>query len=198
VVYQTYGDARDILQEADADLNEPDKILLIYNRDVIESTWDQGSSWAREHVWPNSRLGVPRAENHHRNLATDLHNLRAINPGVNSSRGNKYFDFETTSMTYYPGEDRGDVARIYFYMTTMYESLILRDALADANTYTIEGAIQGVLSALIAFHFEDEVDDFEIQRNNVISSYQKNRNPFIDYPHLVELIWFNHPNIPLP
>ena len=198
VVHQSYGDARDILQEADADLEEPDKILLIYNRAVIVSDWDNGVSWAREHVWPNSRLGVPRAGNTDRNIATDLHNLRAINPGVNSARGNKFFDFETTTMTYYPGEDRGDVARIYFYMVTMYDHLVLRDNFADGDTYTVEGAIQGVLSALIQFHYEDLVDAFERQRNDVIFTYQRNRNPFIDYPHLVELIWFDHPAIPLP
>jgi len=33
------------------------------------------------------------------------------------------------------------------------------------------------------------VDSFEINRNNVIYSYQKNRNPFIDHPEYVDLIW---------
>lgn len=198
VVHQSYGDARDILQEADAVIGDPTQILLIYNRAIIPRAWDDGVSWAREHVWPNSRLGVARATNSDRNIATDLHNLRAINPSLNSSRSNKFFDFTETTMTYFPGEDRGDVARIYFYMVTMYAHLILRDEFADAPTYTVEGAIQGRLSALITFHFDDPVDAFEHQRNQVIFSYQQNRNPFIDYPHLVELIWFNHPNIPLP
>ena len=196
-VLQSYGDARQILAEADAVLGDPSNVLLIYNRAQVAALWD-GTTWNREHVWPNSRLGVPRVTNSDRNIASDLHNLRAINPSVNSSRGNSFFDFTTTSMTYFPGEDRGDVARIYFYMVTKYAHLILRDEFADGPTYQEAGAIHGRLSTLITFHFEDSVDAFEMQRNTVISSYQGNRNPFIDYPHLVELIWFNHPNIPLP
>ena len=54
-----------------------------------------------------------------------------------------------------------------------------------------------LLSYLIQWHFEDPVDAFEIHRNNIIFDFQNNRNPFIDYPHLVELIWFDHQNIPL-
>lgn len=30
---------------------------------------------------------------------------------------------------------------------------------------------------------------FELNRNEVIYSYQQNRNPFIDHPEYVELIW---------
>ena len=36
----------------------------------------------REHVWPQSHLGV---------IKDDLHNLRAANSQVNSTRGNKFF-----------------------------------------------------------------------------------------------------------
>ena len=89
---QTYDAARDILEEADADLIDPSKVLLIYDRNTVTGTWD-GTSWHREHVWPNSRLGVERASGSDRNVATDLHNLRAINPSTNSRRGNLPFEF---------------------------------------------------------------------------------------------------------
>ena len=36
---------------------------------------------------------------------------------------------------------------------------------------------------------QDPVSEFEINRNNVIASYQNNRNPFIDNPYLATLIW---------
>ena len=34
-----------------------------------------------------------------------------------------------------------------------------------------------------------ELDDFEINRNEVIFGFQQNRNPFIDHPNLVNFIW---------
>ena len=194
-----YNDARDILQEADADPYQAGNVLNIYDRVSVDATWDTNPSrlWEREHVWPNSRLGSPRAGNTTVSITSDLHNLRTITPSVNQARSNLFFDYETVSgVSYYPGEDRGDVARIYFYMVTMYDHLILRDTLADQPTYTREGAIQGFFSTLIDFHFDDPVDSFESHRNAVIFSYQGNRNPFIDYPHLIELIWFDHENIP--
>ena len=36
---------------------------------------------------------------------------------------------------------------------------------------------------------EDPVSVFEINRNNIISSYQGNRNPFVDNPFLATAIW---------
>lgn len=194
---QTYDSARQILEIADRDPLNQENVLLIYNRDSVHGVWDS-TTWHREHVWPNSRLGISRVGGSQRNIGSDLHNLRAINPGVNSSRSNKVFDWTTTSDTFYPGEDRGDVARIYFYMVTAWDHLSLSDELIDpTTTYELEGAIHGFESVLIDFHYDDAVDDFERQRNDVIYDYQQNRNPFIDYPHLVELIWFDHPEIPL-
>ena len=188
VVLQTYGDARYILQEADRDPDNPDNVLLIYTRDSVEGTWigTEDRLWEREHVWPHSRLGedLPRPSNTSRNISTDLHNLRAIDPGVNQSRSNKYFDETTTSLSYYPGdEDRGDVARIFFYMALMYEALeLINDVPAPFQ--------MAMLDVLIDWHTLDPVDDFERHRNDVIASYQGNRNPFIDYPLFYQLIHF--------
>lgn len=47
----------------------------------------------------------------------------------------------------------------------------------------------GKLSDLLDWNQQDPPDDFEINRNNVIYSYQNNRNPFIDHPEYVNAIW---------
>ena len=42
---------------------------------------------------------------------------------------------------------------------------------------------------MIQWHFDDPVDDFEINRNEVVFGFQQNRNPFIDHPNLVNFLW---------
>ena len=35
-----------------ADPTNPNKIILVYSRTSVSSTWDAGSTWNREHVYP--------------------------------------------------------------------------------------------------------------------------------------------------
>lgn len=177
----TYGDARYILQDSDEDPNNKDNIILIYSGASIPSTW--GDTWNREHVWPKSYLPDTDVENNDISTASDLHNLKPCNPSINSSRGNKWFDNYTTTVSYAPrDEDKGDVARIMLYMVIKYNELTL----VDGTPKYLE---MGQFSVLLQWHEQDPVDDFERNRNEVIYSYQGNRNPFIDYPDFAELIW---------
>ncbi len=185
VTYQSYGDARYILQETDADPDNPGNVILIYTRWSVAASWDGGETWNREHVWPNRRFPGDRESN----LGSDLHNLAPADPGENSSRGFKYFTDTTTGSTYAPPDEvKGNVARMMFYMDVMYEELTLVSGFANPDNYEM-----GDLDYLLRWHLFDEVSDFELNRNEIISSYQGNRNPFIDIPGLVELLWFDHP-----
>lgn len=182
-----YGDARDILQESDEDPNNSDNIMLVYTGDSVDSTWDSGITWNREHTWPQSRLGVYVSyDEDFPSKATDIHNLKPADPGENASRSNDYFSTVSGADFYEPRDEvKGDVARILFYMTTMYFDLTLNDdELSTTNSKTM-----GMLSMLIEWNELDPVDDFERNRNEVLYSYQGNRNPFIDYPEFVNLIW---------
>jgi hypothetical protein len=79
-------------------------------------------------------------------------------------------------------------------MATRYEGnngepdLELIDYLpADNNT---SDPVYAKLNTLIQWHYEDSVDDWERNRNDIIYyNYQNNRNPFIDNPEYVALIW---------
>ncbi|HHU55765.1 MAG TPA: ribonuclease [Acholeplasmataceae bacterium] len=193
----TYANAKVALAEADVDPNDQTKVLTIYSRESVNREWDS-KSWHREHVWPNSRLGVERVDENDSNIASDLHNLRAIVPRVNSSRGNKIFDITTDSDSFYPGDDcKGDVARILFYMVIRYPHLKLVDEDLDNNpetNYTLEGAKMAKFSILLQWHREDPVDDFERNRNDVIYDWQNNRNPFIDHPEFAAMIFEDESN----
>lgn len=99
---------------------------------------------------------------------------------------------------------RGEVARALFYMDVRYEggshgvtghaepNLQLTDD--DALIETSGGvnasfAYMGELSVLRQWHAQDPVDDVERHRNDVVSEFQGNRNPFIDHPEWVECLY---------
>lgn len=92
---------------------------------------------------------------------------------------------------------RGDFARAYFYIATAYEDFTWKSgtspfdaALAMDNTSYLEFK-PWLIEVLLDWHRADPVSDKEICRADQISNIQHNRNPFIDYPELVEYIWGN-------
>jgi endonuclease I len=178
----SYGDSRYILDETDEDPNNTANIILVYLGTSVSEVWDNGATWNREHVWPQSLLGVS-VTNSSINEGSDLHNLKPANPSENSSRSNDYFDNFRTADTYEPRDEvKGDIARILFYMTVRYSNL----ELVNTPPATYEMA---KLDVLLEWHNQDPVDDFERNRNEVIYSYQNNRNPFIDRPEFVSSVW---------
>jgi endonuclease I len=172
----SYDDARYILDETDRDPDNPDNVILIYTRASVPGEWNY-PTWNREHVWPQSLLGNDSV------MTSDLQNLKPSDVDENGFRGNKYFDNVSSTVAYEPPDEvKGDIARILFYMVVMYDKL----ALVNQAPTTYQMAM---FSVLLSWHEADPVDDFERNRNDVIFQYQKNRNPFIDYPEFVELIW---------
>ena len=178
---KTYDDAKYILDDADRDPNNASNLILVYNRASVSGAWDGGTTWNREHVWPQSKLGASASPSV-ANIASDLQNLKPANPVINSNRGNLPYAAGSgshgfVSGGYFPGEaDKGDLARIIFYMHVRWNLTI--------NTSTV-----GDLDLLLRWHIQDPVDDFERNRNEVIYNSQNNRNPFIDHPEFAERIW---------
>ena len=92
---------------------------------------------------------------------------------------------------------KGDVARMIFYMTVRYEGddsepdLELTETLQRKSS---KAPLHARLSVLLEWHLNDPVDDIERRRSDIIYSYQGNRNPFIDNPEYVGMIWDNGGN----
>ena len=102
-----------------------------------------------------------------------------------------------------PNDDiKGDMARIYFYVVTRYESNCTKWASnATANAvFTSSSSYQPFkdwyYKMLVEWSQNDPVDELEIARNNAVYSEQGNRNPFVDYPGLEEYIWGDKKNEP--
>lgn len=197
----SYFETKGYLSESDLSTTDKTKVYNVYDSILAPSSW-QSTSWRVEHVWPNARLGVASVSEHDKNIASDLHNLRAGTPMVCHKRSDRFFskgsgDYNLTEEGgFYPGDKhKGDVARIILYMFVMYEHLILTDdigsLLNESDYYSPAGTRMGELNLLLKWHKEDPVDAFEKQRNQVIYEIQGNRNPFIDKPEYVHLIWEN-------
>jgi hypothetical protein len=93
-------------------------------------------------------------------------------------------------------EYKGDFARTYFYMATRYENVIATWPAYDPLGATVlNGTAFPAFKAwyvdlLIAWHNADPVSQKELDRNNEIyNNYQHNRNPYIDHPEYVALVW---------
>lgn len=88
---------------------------------------------------------------------------------------------------------KGDLARSYFYMAACYNNLIggwTKGEMANmmgGNSYPVFKS--WAVNLLLKWARQDEVSQKEIDRNDAIYEHQKNRNPFIDHPELVEYIW---------
>lgn len=202
VTQLSYGDVRYVLELSDAKHSIWGSYLYgIYDSKKLIRYWNSSGPIQREHVWPNSYLGDgTRPNNNTKNISTDMHNIRAIYGSTNGSRSNRYFvsgsgvnDLQGDG-AYYPGDDhRGDVARILFYMHVRYNTqLYLTNDSYNISNKVIDplGRIPfGLLDVLLQWHIDDPVDEFEIHRNNVIYMYQGNRNPFIDNPSYVDIIF---------
>lgn len=95
---------------------------------------------------------------------------------------------------------KGDFARGYFYMATAYEHYARKwdtskpENMMQNNTYPVFKP--WALTLLLQWHRQDVVSLKETTRNDQVYGIQKNRNPFIDHPELVEYIWGNLTTVP--
>jgi endonuclease I len=203
----SYNDLRDfILKESDEDPENPNNVILLYSGISRPKSMFGGNvgDWNREHVWAKSHGDF----GNNPPAGTDAHHIRPTDVQVNSARGNLDFDMGGSPVPGAPGckkdsdsfeprdEVKGDVARMIFYMDVRYEGdngELNLTAVDKVNT--APAPEHGKLSVLLEWHQQDPPDDFERNRNNVVYSYQNNRNPFIDYPEFVEEIWGNPSNV---
>ena len=87
-------------------------------------------------------------------------------------------------------EYKGDFARTYFYMVARYRDRALNNSQgATVFTASPTNLTNYARDLFLKWHRQDPVSEKEIQRNDAVYGIQHNRNPFIDYPYMVEYIW---------
>ncbi len=164
----------------------------------------EGNCYNREHSIPQSTFGKKDP------MVSDAHHIVPTDGFVNGKRSSFPYG-EVKSATYtskngsklgsssvsgYGGtvfepidEFKGDFARIMFYFVTRYESQIPGFNYEMFSNSEYPGLSSWSIPMLLKWHREDPVNQREIDRNNALFSFQGNRNPFIDNPNYVELIW---------
>lgn len=200
-----YGDIEFILKEADRNPLNSNQVWQMYveaPRAILD--YQTGSSnigvWNREHIYPQSRggfsggtsstadgIGVWLPTNADDILSghADAHHLRAEDGAENSTRSNRDYGSDYNGPTGSQGSWNGDVSRALFYMAVRYNGL----SLVNGNPSDAIVGQMGDLATLLTWNNTDPSDDFEMNRNNYIYTWQMNRNPFIDYPNLADYIF---------
>ncbi len=213
--YENDGTILDIYSE-NPDGEDPYNYTLI--TDQCGNYSGEGSCYNREHLMPQSWF------NEQLPMKSDIQAIYPTDGYVNgqrghlpfgevfsanyvsyngSKRGNNVFDHPRayTGEVFEPiDEFKGDIARVYFYMATRYESQIGSwENVNVGSQNTLDGTSDQVfddwmLAMLLEWHTDDPVSQKEIDRNNAAFEFQGNRNPFIDHPEYASLIWNPDPN----
>lgn len=143
-----------------------------------------------EHTWPQSKFNPKYPAELQK---TDLHHLFPSDMRANSTRNNHPFaevsgrptnssctdsqigfSLSSPEITSFepPLEHKGNVARAIYYFSIRYKMPI---AETEAEYLRV-------------WNTQDPVDEAEIVRNDKIMNVQGNRNPFVDYPDLINLL----------
>lgn len=209
--YENDGSILDIYSE---NPTASDVITFTKVTDQCGNYSGEGDCYNREHSFPKSWFGGKVEP-----MNSDVHHIFASDGFVNSKRSSYPYG-EVGSASYTSGngsklgsaatglgytglvfepidEFKGDLARAYFYMATRYQDQIsgwqtnstYGDAILDGSSNQVFEP--WFLTLLKSWHAQDPVSQKETNRNNAAEMHQANRNPFVDHPEFVHLIWDN-------
>ncbi len=190
-----------------------DPVTFIYSTNQCGNYTIQGDCYNREHIIPQSvfNSASPMVSDAHFVTPTDgfVNGMRSNNPhgnvataswtSLNGSKSGTSAVPDYTGTVFEPlNEFKGDIARMYFYFATRYENTVANYTFDMFDDSSDKVFTTSFLNMLISWHNQDPVSTREIVRNNAIYARQNNRNPFIDHPEYVAMIWNPTPDIIAP
>ncbi len=162
----------------------------MYNREhtIPQSIFNKKSPMVCDifHVYPtdgyvnNRRSNYPHAEVS--SVTFESSNNTKVGTPANSSISGKVCE---------PADEyKGDFARTYFYFVTCYQDKMSSfSSYASFSQNTYPSLSKWAISLYKKWSLEDPVSEKEINRNEAAYGIQGNRNPFIDFPGIENLIW---------
>lgn len=181
-----------------------------------ESEWvkstSQGAAGAGmniEHSFPKSWWGKAKLQAY-----KDLYNLMPCESRINSKKSNYPMGIVvsgdigngwtkvgegTDGKKYWEPADpwKGDFARGYMYMATAYQDYNWsgNQALQILQQGDYPTLKEWAYKLYIQWAKADKPDAVEVKRNNDVYKIQGNRNPYVDFPNLMEYVWGDSTNI---
>lgn len=183
-----------------------------YNREhlIPQSLFNENSPMKSDlqHVYPSdAKMNGVRNNYCHGNVGT-------IKSGCAASGNYCYLGTPSSTLTsngctedyvFEPNDEyKGDIARVYFYFVTCYETKIS----SWGSTWSSYGMFDGTTypafstwakTMLLSWSQQDQVSTKETTRNEAVYNYpstaSNNRNPFIDFPGLEQYIWGSYTNV---
>jgi len=193
---------------------------LGYNREhmIPQSTFSTGSSISDYPMYSDLHFIIPAdarintlRNNYPYGVAGNTNFYTFTNTSKISNSAIQNYPY--TGRVYEPiDEFKGDVARTLLYFAVRYEGKLSSFNTAFSTSSTITPATDQCpfdgteeraidlpyIQMLKQWNVLDPVSQREIDRNNSVYNIQKNRNPFIDHPEWVNLIWSETPDSVAP
>lgn len=181
-----------------------------------ESEWEMSTSQGAvgadmniEHSFPKSWWGGATVQAY-----KDLYNLMPCKSKINSTKSNypmgkvvsgdkgngwtKVGEGTDGKLYWEPADPwKGDFARGYMYMATAYQDYnwVGKQALQILQQGAYPTLQKWAYTLYIQWAKADKPDALEIKRNNDVAKIQGNRNPYVDFPNLMEYVWGDSTNI---
>ena len=181
-----------------------------------ESEWvkstSQGAAGAGmniEHSFPKSWWGGAKNQAYN-----DLYNLMPCKKEINTTKSNypmgivvsgdkgngwtKVGEGKDGKLYWEPADPwKGDFARGYMYMATAYQDYNWKgeQALQILQQGAYPTLKEWAYKLYIQWAKADKPNALEIKRNNDVAKIQGNRNPYVDFPNLMEYVWGDSTNI---
>lgn len=181
-----------------------------------ESEWEMSTSQGAvgadmniEHSFPKSWWGGATVQAY-----KDLYNLMPCKSKINSTKSNypmgkvvsgdkgngwtKVGEGTDGKLYWEPADPwKGDFARGYMYMATAYQDYnwVGKQALQILQQGAYPTLQKWAYKLYIQWAKADKPNAIEIKRNNEVAKIQGNRNPYVDFPNLMEYVWGDSTNI---
>ncbi len=184
----------------------------VYGTDQGGSYSQEGDCYNREHTVPQSWFSEqsPMKADVVHVVPTDgwVNNLRSnfpfgmVDPATIKPKEHVMNEYCMKGSSITPGyngivfepndENKGDIARIYFYMATCYYD---KCGNWSGGIFEDAGLVDWTMNMMMEWAKNDPIDEVELARNDAVKKVQNNRNPFVDYPGLEDYIWGDKQNV---